>query len=63
MKKAYAESSFETMLHFLILQWNRHRNLDHISISRWLPPISRQQQMISNVATPEVESTDIQQGF
>lgn len=36
--------------------------MDNISISRWIPPTSRQQQIISNVTTPEVESTDIRQG-
>lgn len=41
--------------------WNKRRTLDSISISRWMPPTSRQQQIVSNVTTPEVESTDIQQ--
>ncbi|CAF1037368.1 unnamed protein product [Rotaria sp. Silwood1] len=41
--------------------WNKRRTLDNISISRWIPPTTRQQQIISNVTTPEVESADIQQ--
>ncbi|CAF4681736.1 unnamed protein product, partial [Rotaria magnacalcarata] len=41
--------------------WNQHRTLDNISIGRWIPPTTRQQQLISNVTTPEVESTDIRQ--
>ncbi|CAF0819353.1 unnamed protein product [Adineta steineri] len=41
--------------------WNKRRALDNISVSRWIPPTSRQQQIASNVTTPEVESTDIQQ--
>ncbi|CAF0852029.1 unnamed protein product [Rotaria sordida] len=41
--------------------WNQRRTLDNISTSRWIPPTTRQQQIISNVTTPEVESTDIRQ--
>jgi hypothetical protein len=62
MKKVYVKYSFSyKKKHFF--QWNKRRTLDNISISRWIPPTSRQQQIISNVTTPEVESTDIRQGL
>ena len=36
--------------------------LDSASVGRWIPPTTRQQQIASNVTTPEVESTDIREG-
>jgi len=41
--------------------WNKRRLMESSTTSRWIPPTSRQQPMISNVTTPEVESTDIHQ--
>jgi len=66
MKTVYVTLFFlrkKTNSSFSLLQWNQRRVLDSISISRWIPPTSRQQQIVSNVTTPEVESTDIRQGL